>query len=152
MNGEGIKKYNSNNGIVKDSIPSTAPNNQLINPKNQIVKNSCISLASMKIPCFEWKTDINKGTKTAEYYLNSYYHKKKNNSSRISLNNNKGKKNDSNGSNIIDDSIINIEDLPFNFSEHIMSMGEEEKVIRILKNQIVFQGVSPEILSYHCFC
>ena len=91
----------------------------------------------MKIPCFEWKTDINKGTKTAEYYLNSYYHKKKNNSSRISLNNNKGKKNDSNGSNIIDDSIINIEDLPFNFSEHIMSMGEEEKVIRILKNQIV---------------
>ena len=101
----------------------------------------------MKIPCFEWKTDINKGTKTAEYYLNSYYHKKKNNSSRISLNNNKGKKNDSNGSNIIDDSIINIEDLPFNFSEHIMSMGEEEKVIRILKNQIVFQGVSPEILS-----
>ena len=147
MNGEGIKKYNSNNGIVKDSIPSTAPNNQLINPKNQIVKNSCISLASMKIPCFEWKTDINKGTKTAEYYLNSYYHKKKNNSSRISLNNNKGKKNDSNGSNNIEDSIINMEDLPFNFSEHIMSMGEEEKVIRILKNQIVFQGVSPEILS-----
>ena len=58
------------------------------------------------------------------------------------MNNNKPKRRDSNGS--ISESLVNVEDLPFNFSEHSMSNAEEDKVIKILKNQIVFQGVSPE--------
>ena len=72
---------NSCNVAVKDSIPSTVVNNKLLNPKNrnscENIKNSTVSLGLMKIPCFEWKSDVNKGTKTAEYYLNIYYQKKR---------------------------------------------------------------------------
>ena len=138
----------SNNGIINNSLPSTIGNNQLLKPKSQEILNSNIkssaTLAFMKIPCFEWRNNINKGTKTAEYYLNIYYHKKKINSSRITYNN-KSKRKDS--SNIDDDEITNIEDLPFNYKEYTLSNKEEEKIIKILKNQIVFQSVSPEILS-----
>ena len=148
MKSEGLKTYNSNsnNGMVKDSIQSTAAMNNLVKNKNSCdnIRNSCVSLTSMKIPCFELKNDINKGTKTAEYYLNLYYHKKKNNNlSRISIPVKNSKRKDSNAS--YDESII--EEVPFNFKEHSLSSGEEEKIIKILKNQIVFQGVSPEILS-----
>ena len=148
MKSEGLKTYNSNsnNGMVKDSIQSTAAMNNLVKNKNSCdnIRNSCVSLTSMKIPCFELKNDINKGTKTAEYYLNLYYHKKKNNNlSRISIPVKNSKRKDSNTS--YDESII--EEVPFNFKEHSLSSGEEEKIIKILKNQIVFQGVSPEILS-----
>ena len=141
-----IKNNNSNN-IMKESIPSTSENNQLIKPKNLLtvdntnspIKNSSVSYALMKIPCIEWKKDINKGNKSAEYYLNLYFSKKKNNtSSRIS------KRKDSNSSNQEDN---NIDDLPFNTKEYSLSHDIEEKIIKILKNQIVFQGVSPEILS-----
>ena len=141
-----IKNNNSNN-IMKESIPSTSENNQLIKPKNLLtvdntnspIKNSSVSYALMKIPCIEWKKDINKGNKSAEYYLNLYFSKKKNNtSSRIS------KRKDSNSSNQEEN---NIDDLPFNTKEYSLSHDIEEKIIKILKNQIVFQGVSPEILS-----
>ena len=144
-NYEGIKQINSGNVVVKDSIPSTGVNNKLANPKTRAsienIKNSTVSLGLMKIPCFEWKNDTNKGTKTAEYYLNIYYQKKKINSSEISLSNIKSKRRDS------EESISNIDELPFIFKEHSLPMGEEDKIIKILKNQIVFQGVSPEILS-----
>ena len=132
---------------MKESIPSTSENNQLIKPKNLLtvdntnspIKNSSVSYALMKIPCIEWKKDINKGNKSAEYYLNLYFSKKKNNtSSRIS------KRKDSNSSNQEEN---NIDDLPFNTKEYSLSHDIEEKIIKILKNQIVFQGVSPEILS-----
>ena len=141
-----IKNNNSNN-IMKESIPSTSENNQMIKPKNILtvdntnspLKNSSVSYALMKIPCIEWQKDINKGNKSAEYYLNLYYSKKKNNiSSRIS------KRKDSNNSNQDEN---NIDDLPFNTKEYSLSHDIEEKIIKILKNQIVFQGVSPEILS-----
>ena len=91
-NYEGIKQINSGNVVVKDSIPSTGVNNKLANPKTRAsienIKNSTVSLGLMKIPCFEWKNDVNKGTKTAEYYLNIYYQKKKFNSSNKHIINN----------------------------------------------------------------
>ena len=102
----------------------------------------------MKLPFFEWKQDTNKGTKSAEYYLNIYYQKKKNSLTGFSLTNSKTKKKvDSAISNKEEDNDLNIEDLPFNYKEYSLSPMEEEKLIKILKNQIVFQGVSPEILS-----
>ena len=156
MNYGMITKVNSNNGIVKESIPSTTGNNQFLKQKKQETaepfgspnKNSNFSIGLRKIPCFEWKSDSSKSTKTAEFYLNVYYNKKKNALSGISLNNDKTKKRlDSNNSLINEDSEINIEDLPFNYKEYSLSPGEEEKIIKILKSQIVFQGVSLEILS-----
>ena len=135
--------------MVNDSIPPSTSNNQLLKPKNQneansIFKNSIASLGLMKIACFEWKNAINKGTKTAEYYLNIYHNKKKN-SSRISLID-KCKKKDS-GFSYKEEDYISIEDLPFTYREQPLNQTEEEKIKKILKNQIVFQGVSPEILS-----
>ena len=156
MNYEIIKKPNTNNGNVKESIKSTSGNNQFLKQKNQQsvepfgspIKNSNVSLGLMKIPCLEWKKDTNKGTKTAEFYLNAYYHKKKNASAGMSIAKKPSKRLDSNNSLREEDSdIINIEDLPFNYKEYSLSPGEEEKIVKILKNQIVFQGVSPEILS-----
>ena len=149
-----IRQYNSCGGIGNNSLPSTAGNNQIfLKSKNQTdnninspTKNSKASFGFMKIPCFEWKNNINKGTKTAEYYLNIYYHKKKNNSSRISYNN-KIKKKESGISYLEDDDITSIDDLPFTYKECTLLNKEDEKIIKILKNQIVFQSVSPEILS-----
>ena len=153
MNQGGINKYNnSNNALAKDSLQSTAANNQYskqnrntLDNFNSGYRNSCVSLGLMRIPCFEWKNNIHNGTKTAEYYLNVYYNKKKNN---LSINEAyKPQKKDTNTSIKEDDSLTTIEDLPFNYKEHILPTGEEEKIIKILKNQIVFQGVSQEILS-----
>ena len=102
----------------------------------------------MKLPYFEWKSDTNKGTKTAEFYLNIYYHKKKNSLSGVSMNNSRTRKRiDQNSSYKEEENDLSIEDLPFNYKEYSLTPVEEEKVIKILKNQIVFQGVSPEILS-----
>ena len=93
-------------------------------------KNSNASLTTRKIPCFEWKTDTTKGTKTAEFYLNVYYHKKKNGVS--SMNNAKNKKRlDSNNSLREEDEEMDIEDLPFNYKEYSLSPMEEEKVINL---------------------
>ena len=92
--------------------------------------------------------DANKGTKTAEFYLNVYYHKKKNGMPGLTMNNSKNKKRlDTNNSLREEDEEMDIEDLPFNYKEYSITHEEEEKIIKILKNQIVFQGVSPEILS-----
>ena len=46
-----------------------------------------------------------------------------------------------------DDTLINSEDLPFNFKERALSVIDEERIIKILQKQIIFQDVSPEILS-----
>ena len=134
------KNYTAHD-LIKDYLPSSNENNQIIKPKNNynsdFFKNS--PLVVKKIPCIEWKNDINKGTKSAEYYLNIYYYKKKNNtSSRIS------KRKDTNNSYQEE---TNEDDLPFNIKEYNLSREIEGKVIKILKNQIVFQGVSSEILS-----
>ena len=143
---------NPNYQIAAGSLQSTVPTNQYLKPIknnqdifNSNVRNSCVSLALMRIPCLEWKNNVNKGTKTVEYYLNVYYNKKKNN---LSLNDpSRSKIKNSSISYKDDDNLTNIEDLPFKQKEHILSSGEEDKIIKILKNQIVFQGVSPEILS-----
>jgi cAMP-dependent protein kinase regulator len=143
---------NPNYQIAAGSLQSTVPTNQYLKPIksnqdifNSNVRNSCVSLALMRIPCLEWKNNVNKGTKTVEYYLNVFYNKKKNN---LSLNDpSRTKIKNSSISYKDDDNLTNIEDLPFKQKEHILSSGEEDKIIKILKNQIVFQGVSPEILS-----
>ena len=46
-----------------------------------------------------------------------------------------------------DDTLISSEDLPFNFKERALSVIDEERIIKILQKQIIFQDVSPEILS-----
>jgi hypothetical protein len=46
-----------------------------LNSDDYQMKNSLISSELIKIPSFEWKQDINKGTKTVEHYLNIYYKK-----------------------------------------------------------------------------
>ena len=143
---------NPNYQIAAGSLQSTVPTNQYLKPIksnqdifNSNVRNSCVSLALMRIPCLEWKNNVNKGTKTVEYYLNVFYNKKKNN---LSLNDpSRTKIKNSSISYKDDDNLTNIDDLPFKQKEHILSSGEEDKIIKILKNQIVFQGVSPEILS-----
>ena len=149
MNKEGKNKYNNSiNAAAKDLIQLTVENNQnmkqnknTIDNFNSGYRNSCVSLG-LRIPCFEWKNNINKGTKTAEYYLNVYYNKKKNN-----LSINEPAKSKRKESSISINSMASIEELPFNYKEHIFPQMEEQKIIKILKNQIVFQGVSPEILS-----
>ena len=104
-----------------------------------------MSLAQLKIPLFEWKNDPNVCSKSAEYYLNLYYYQLSNNS----MNNNtniKSRKKDS--VNTKDESVVNqIDELPFIFKERALSNAEEEKIITLLKKLVIFQDVSPEILS-----
>ena len=70
---------------MKESFPSTQSNNALVKPSiNSPKRSSVISFTQLKIPCFEWKDEMNLGNKTAEYYLNIYY-------SQISNGNNKNK-------------------------------------------------------------
>ena len=72
---------------MKESFPSTQSNNALVKPSiNSPKRSSVISFTQLKIPCFEWKDEMNLGNKTAEYYLNIYY-------SQISNGNNKNKYN-----------------------------------------------------------
>ena len=132
---------------VKESLPSTQANNALIKPSiNSPKRSSVLSLGQLKIPCFEWKNDQNIGHKTAEYYLNIYYYQLSNLNNNINTNITKSRKKDS--VNTKDDTIINTElDLPFIFKERSLSNTDEEKIIKILKKLIIFQDVSPEILS-----
>ena len=132
---------------VKESLPSTQVNNALIKPSiNSPKRSSVLSLGQLKIPCFEWKNDQNIGHKTAEYYLNIYYYQLSNLNNNINTNITKSRKKDS--VNTKDDTIINTElDLPFIFKERSLSNTDEEKIIKILKKLIIFQDVSPEILS-----
>ena len=129
---------------MKESLPSTQSNNALVKPSiNSPKRSSVISFTQLKIPCFEWKDEMNLGNKTAEYYLNIYY-------SQISNGNNKN--------NTIKNSVVerkekeetnisNIDDLPFILKERSLSFADEETVKKILKKLIIFQEVSPEILS-----
>ena len=131
---------------MKESLPSTQANNALIKPSiNSPKRSSVMSLAQLKIPLFEWKNDPNVGSKSAEYYLNLYYYQLSNNS----MNNNtniKSRKKDS--VNTKDESVVNqIDELPFIFKERALSNAEEEKIITLLKKLVIFQDVSPEILS-----
>ena len=103
------------------------------------MKNSVVSLGRITIPCFEWKQDINKGTKTAEHYLNIYYQKRNSSYMRNSSSNAIQSK--------IEDTTINIDSLPFNYKEHSLSAEDEEQITKILKKQIIFQDISHEILS-----
>ena len=132
---------------VKESLPSTQANNALIKPSiNSPKRSSVLSLGQLKIPCFEWKNDQNIGHKTAEYYLNIYYYQLSNLNNNINTNITKSRKKDS--VNTKDETIINTElDLPFIFKERSLSNTDEEKIIKILKKLIIFQDVSPEILS-----
>ena len=132
---------------VRESLPSTQANNALIKPSiNSPKRSSVLSLGQLKIPCFEWKNDQNIGHKTAEYYLNIYYYQLSNLNNNINTNITKSRKKDS--VNTKDDTIINTElDLPFIYKERSLSNTDEEKIIKILKKLIIFQDVSPEILS-----
>ena len=135
---------------VKESLPSTQANNALVKPSiNSPKRSSVMSLGQLKIPCFEWKNDPNVGSKTAEYYLNLYYYQLSNNSpNNININNANIKPRKKESVNTIDNTIINtVDDLPFIFKERSLSNADEEKIIKILKNLIIFQDVSPEILS-----
>ena len=135
---------------VKESLPSTQANNALVKRSiNSQKRSSVMSLGQLKIPCFEWKNDPNVGSKTAEYYLNLYYYQLSNNSpNNININNSNIKPRKKESVNAIDNTIINtVDDLPFIFKERSLSNADEEKIIKILKNLIIFQDVSPEILS-----
>ena len=114
-------------------------NAEINNPDNSM-KNSLISPEPAKIPSFEWKQDLNKGTKTVEHYLNIYYKKKQSISNEVKSMNNNMKPKD-------DDKSLNIDELPFNFTEHSLSLNDREKITQILKKQIIFQDISQEILS-----
>ena len=136
------KKSFTNIPKIKESLL-----NNILNPKKKEeietfvpeMKNSVVSLGRIKIPCFEWKQDSFKCTKTVEHYLNIYYQKR--NSSFI--------KNSS--TNVIKsklkDTTINADELPFNFKEHSLSAEDEEQITKILKKEIIFQDISQEILS-----
>ena len=112
-----------------------------IESANPLIKESLNPLNLIKIPSFEWNPDINKGTKTVEYYLNKYYQKKHVISNSIK------------NSNISflkareEDTLISIDKLPFNYQEHSLSIEDKEKITQILKKQIIFQDISQEILS-----
>ena len=103
------------------------------------MKNTVASLGRIKIPCFQWKPEINQESKTAEHFLNIYYQKR--NSSNV--------KNSS--MNVVksrgEENIINMDNLPFNYKEHSLSAEDEEIITKILKKQIIFQDISQEILS-----
>ena len=46
-----------------------------------------------------------------------------------------------------EETIINIDKLPFIYKEHNLSAEDEEQITKILKKQIIFQDISQEILS-----
>ena len=133
---------------MKESLPPSEikqKKNEEIETYNQQIKNTILSLGKLKIPSFEWKQDIYKEKKTAEYYLNKFYQKKNNNSFSTNIkysgSNFMRKGEDNNASS------INMEELPFIFKEHSLSEKDEEKITKILKKQIIFQDISQEVLS-----
>ena len=132
---------------MKESLPSTQVNNALAKPSiNSPKLSSVISIGLIKIPCFEWKTDDNIGSKSAEYYLNIYYYQLSN-ANNINNTNIRLKKRDAIINTKDETLITNIEELPFIVKERSLSNTDEEKVIKLLKKLIIFQDVSQEILS-----
>ena len=79
--------------------------------------------------------------KSVEHYLNIYFQKKNLNTEKM--------KNSIDYTNRTkeEDTLINLDNLPFNYKEHSLSAEEEIRVTKILKKEIIFQDVSQEILS-----
>ena len=129
-----------NVNIAINNVGLGLKKNEELNSEDLPMKNSLIPSELIKIPSFEWKQDINKGTKTIEHYLNIYYKKKQliPNEIKNTITNTKQNK---------EESDINVDGLPFNFKEHSLSLDDKEQITQILKKQIIFQNVSQEILS-----
>ena len=129
-----------NVNIAINNVGLGLKKNEELNSEDLPMKNSLIPSELIKIPSFEWKQDINKGTKTIEHYLNIYYKKKQliSNEIKNTITNTKQNK---------EESDINVDGLPFNFKEHSLSLDDKEQITQILKKQIIFQNVSQEILS-----
>ena len=129
-----------NVNIAINNVGLGLKKNEGLNSEDLPMKNSLIPSELIKIPSFEWKQDINKGTKTIEHYLNIYYKKKQliSNEIKNTITNTKQNK---------EESAINVDELPFNFKEHSLSLDDKEQITQILKKQIIFQNVSQEILS-----
>ena len=129
-----------NVNIAINNVGLGLKKNVELNSEDLPMKNSLIPSELIKIPSFEWKQDINKGTKTIEHYLNIYYKKKQliPNEIKNTITNTKQNK---------EESDINVDGLPFNFKEHSLSLDDKEQITQILKKQIIFQNVSQEILS-----
>ena len=79
--------------------------------------------------------------KSVEHYLNIYFQKKNLNTEKM--------KNSIDYTNRTkeEDTLINLDNLPFIYKEHSLSAEEEIRVTKILKKEIIFQDVSQEILS-----
>ena len=79
--------------------------------------------------------------KSVEHYLNIYFQKKNLNTEKM--------KNSIDYTNRTkeEDTLINLDNLPFTYKEHSLSAEEEIRVTKILKKEIIFQDVSQEILS-----
>ena len=136
------KKSYSNIPKMKESLLHKMLNmkkKEEIETFDPAMKNSVVSLGRIKIPCFEWRNDLNKGLRTAEHYLNKYYQKR--NSSYI--------KNSSSNviRSMVEDNSFILDEVPFNYKEHSLSAEDEEQITKILKKQIIFQDISQEILS-----
>ena len=129
-----------NVNIAINNVGLGLKKNEELNSEDLPMKNSLIPSELIKIPSFEWKQDINKGTKTIEHYLNIYYKKKQ-------LISNEIKNTITNTEQNKEESAINVDELPFNFKEHSLSLDDKEQITQILKKQIIFQNVSQEILS-----
>ena len=129
-----------NVNIAINNVGLGLKKNVELNSEDLPMKNSLIPSELIKIPSFEWKQDINKGTKTIEHYLNIYYKKKQ-------LIPNEIKNTITNTEQNKEESAINVDELPFNFKEHSLSLDDKEQITQILKKQIIFQNVSQEILS-----
>ena len=129
-----------NVNIAINNVGLGLKKNEELNSEDLPMKNSLIPSELIKIPSFEWKQDINKGTKTIEHYLNIYYKKKQliSNEIKNTITNTKQNK---------EESDIIVDGLPFNFKEHSLSLDDKEQITQILKKQIIFQNVSQEILS-----
>ena len=129
-----------NVNIAINNVGLGLKKNVELNSEDLPMKNSLIPSELIKIPSFEWKQDINKGTKTIEHYLNIYYKKKQliSNEIKNTITNTKQNK---------EESDIIVDGLPFNFKEHSLSLDDKEQITQILKKQIIFQNVSQEILS-----
>ena len=129
-----------NVNIAINNVGLGLKKNVELNSEDLPMKNSLIPSELIKIPSFEWKQDINKGTKTIEHYLNIYYKKKQliSNEIKNTITNTKQNK---------EESDINVDGFPFNFKEHSLSLDDKEQITQILKKQIIFQNVSQEILS-----
>ena len=133
--------------------------NQIIKNKNANIKpdiketlhshkNSVLSFKIKKINCFELKNDYTNSNKTMEFYLNYIFKKKKLNFSKVSVTHSINLKTSKiNGKENEEDTIVDANEIPFNYSEHHISPNDEEILTKLLKKQVIFQNTPSEILS-----